>query len=130
MGTSKSYDWINDSCSDDSDTCCVENTQQSKNKHPLDAIDKRILAYQHPDLKNIRDDLNYDVYILSGQLSIRYCYIVYLDYVNWQHSNIKPFLNTNIKNNKNQNQTEWFFKFTRTSQNKTVLEKGFNVNDD
>ena len=59
--TSKSYDWMNESCSDDSDECCVENTQQSKIKHPLDAIDKRILAYQLPGLENIRDDLNYVV---------------------------------------------------------------------
>ena len=128
--TSKSYDWKNESCIDDLNVCCVENTKQSKIKHPLDAVDKRILAHQLNGLKNIRDDLNYDVYIISGQLNNLYCQKVYVNYVNGQSSNIKPFLETNITNNKNQNQTEWFFKFTRTSENKTVLEKGFDVNDD
>ena len=128
--TSKSFNWKNESCSDDSDSCCVENTQQPKIKHPLDAIDKRILAFQIKGLKNIRDDLNYDVYNLNGQLSYRYCEKVYYNYFNWQALNIKPFLKTNVTNNENQNQTEWFFKFTTTSENKTVLEKEFDFNDD
>ena len=41
---SKRYDMRNETCKDDSDWCCVERRQKTNVTHPLDSIDKRILA--------------------------------------------------------------------------------------
>ena len=126
--TSKSYQWKNETCENDVDPCCVEVRNNSIANNPLSLIDKRIIAFQPSDLKNLRNELEYDIFILSGTSNNYHCERVYLDYVDWSHSNIKPFIKENITNVKKPNETNWFFKFKQSKNGESVLEKSFDVN--
>ena len=90
--TSKSYQWKNETCDNDLDTCCVEIGNNAIANNPLSLIDKRIIAAQPDGLKNLRNELGYDIFILSGTSNNYHCERVYLDYVERSSSNIKPFI--------------------------------------
>ena len=127
-GTSKSYQWKNETCKDDVNACCVEVRNNAIANNTLSLIDKRIIAYQPSHLKNLRNELGYDIFILSGTSNNYHCNRVYLDYVDWFDSNIKPFIKENITKVKKPIETDWFFKFKQSENGKRVLEKGFDVN--
>ena len=128
--TSKSYQWKNETCKDDVNTCCVEVRDNAIANNPLSLIDKRIIAYQPDGLKNLRNELGYDIFILSGTSNNYHCQRVYLDYVDWSHSNIKAFIKENITNVKKPHEIEWFYKFKQSENGKSILEKGFDVNSE
>ena len=82
----KSYNFIKNSCDSlhsSINKCCVKHANEKIITSSLDHIDKRIFVYQPPGLKNIRNKLEYDVYIMCGRLSYDYCQRVYFDYVKW-----------------------------------------------
>ena len=126
-----SLDWKNETCNNERDCCASprQKTTTSYQRHPLDQIDKRILAIQNPVLKDLRYILGYDVYILSGQLNSFYCEKVFWNYFGWSsRSKLKYFFhNLSIANELNHSQ--FFFKFIRSLENKTVIKEGFDVYD-
>ena len=128
--TIRSHDFLNSSCSDEKDLCCVENKERTKIKYPLDGMDKRILAIQTDQLSWLRNNFHYDVYILSGKLSSWHCQGVYFEMVNWNSINLQPFLQRNITKVKKQNEYEWYFTFRRTIEGRIFLQRGFNSSDE
>ena len=134
--TSKNFDWKNDeTCHNDGLTCCAyprQKTTTSYQKHPLNQINKRILAIQNPVLYLYKDmiyEFDYEVYILTGQLNRMYCEKVFWNYFGWSsRSKLEDFLQDVTIANK-LNHSDFFFKFTRSLENKTVIKEGFDVND-
>ena len=128
--TSKSYQWKNETCKDDVNECCVEIRNNAIANNPLSLIDKRIIAYQTDDLKKFRNELGYDIFILSGTSNKYHCERVYLDYVGWSNSKEKQFIKENITNVKKPNETNWFYKFKQSENEKRVLERGFDATNE
>ena len=134
--TSKNFDWKNDeTCHNDGLTCCAyprQKTTTSYQKHPLNQINKRILAIQNPVLYLYKDmiyEFDYEVYILTGQLNRMYCEKVFWNYFGWSsRSKLKDFLQ-NITIANKLSRSDFFFKFTTSLENKTVIKEGFDVND-
>ena len=128
--TTKSYIWRDNSCTNEERSCCVENRPRLQNKNPLDWIDKRIIAHQTEDLRNIRHDIDYNVFILSGRSSQRHCQRIFLDFNNGTSSNIKSFLDKHIPKAPEQNAIKQSYRFRRSVSGETNLEKGFNADDE
>ena len=138
--SSRSFDWTNETCHDDGrTTCCAyprQKTTTSYQKHPLDQIDKRILAVQNAILKNMRWVYGYDVYILTGQMNRMYCEKMFWNYFGWSSRSKLKYFFQNVTNhvayqNVNKlNHSDFFFKFIRSPENKTVIKEGFDVNDE
>ena len=125
---SKSYKWRNETCKNaDERKCCVE-IRNNATQNTLSLIDNRIIAYQPVGLRNLRNELGYDIFVLSGTSNVDNCEGVYLDYVNNNSPKIKPFIKENIKNEKKPNESDWIYKFKQSENGKSVLEKGFDVN--
>ena len=127
--TSKSFEWNTETCNYDNYTCCAFPKQKITTRHPLDEIDKRILAIQNPVLSELRYKLGYDVYLLTGQLNRFYCEKVFWNYFGWSsRSKLKDFLQ-NVTMASKLSHSNFFFKFTTSLENKTVIKEGFDVND-
>ena len=74
-------------------------------------------------------EFDYEVYILTGQLNRMYCEKVFWNYFGWSsRSKLEDFLQDVTIANK-LNHSDFFFKFTRSLENKTVIKEGFDVND-
>ena len=128
--TSYSYIWGNNSCTNEEISCCVENRPRLQTENPFDWIDKRILARQPGYLKNIRNDIDYDVFILSSRSSQRHCQGMFLDVINGSSSNVKTFLDKYIPKAPEPNATKQIFKFKRFVSGEPNLEKGFDIDDE
>ena len=127
--TSKSYNWKNETCRHSIYSCCAFSKQKAIFSHPLDNIDKRILAIQHAVLHDLSSKLGYDVYLLIGKLNRMYCDKVFWNYFGWSsRSKLKDFLQ-NITIANKLNRSDFFFKFTTSLENKTAIKEGFDVND-
>ena len=127
---SKSYQLKNETCENlVPPRCCVE-IRNNATQNTFSLIDKRIIALQPYGLRDLRNELGYDIFVLSGKSNMDICEGVYLDYVNSNSQNIKPFIKENIKNEKNPNESDWRYKFKQSENGKSVLEKGFDVNNE
>ena len=124
----KSFDVINNSCDSLANVCCVKNTKEKIITSSLDHIDKRIFVSQPLGLKHVRNELDYEVYIMSGRLSYYYREGVNFDYVNRSWINIKPFLK-NITLLKKPNETEWLFTSKRTISGRINISNNFTSTD-
>ena len=143
---SKNYDKRDETCNDYIDNCCVENGRQHERKDPFKNIDKRVLALQEDTFLNIRNTLQYDIFVLSSRLSWTDCQRVYRKYLGYTTSNakslkdknmktfyknrIKHFLHKHIIKLKEANENEWSFKFRLSGDGTVIIEKGFNTNDE
>ena len=117
---SKRYESKNDSCCDVADTCCFENKQQNKVMNPLDKIDKRILALQTRRFIDIRDDIGFNIFLLSSKSSNFHCSNVFDNH----------YLIKNLAISKRSKESEWFFKFSKSIDGNYILKEGFDSTDD
>ena len=148
---SKNFDKRNETCNDNVDNCCVENRRQYDHKNPFKNIDKRVLAFQEDEFQKIRNTLPYDIFVLSARSSWVNCQRVYLEYLEYitkdktkqktislkdknlptlYKKRIKRFLYKHITERKEANETEWFFKFRLSGDERVIIDKGFNSNDE
>ena len=117
---SKRYESKNDSCSDVADTCCFETRQQNKVMSPLDKIDKKILALQTHRFMDIRDDIGFDIFLLSSKSSSFHCSNLFDNH----------YLIDNLTTSKRSKENEWFFKFSKSIDGKYILKERFDSTDD
>ena len=130
-------------------SCCIKEIDTSKQKasdlwkknisNPLDHLDKKILAHQPFYSSKDRHILNYDIYDLSSKLSLYHCQDIYKDYFNETRmyrfdngkldSGIRNFLNRNVFSQKEENETEWRFRFSEQRNGIFKVEKGFTTED-
>ena len=130
-----SYEWKNKTCDNDLDHCCVEIENNKESQNPLKSIDKHIVAFQPNYLKELRNKMGYDVYLLGGTSNFYHCErtrpsVLFQTNLDWYESNIESFIKQNITKVKKPNETEWFFKFKQAENGKTILEKGFDKRND
>ena len=128
--SSKSYDFRNGVCDKTSDYCCVENTDKPNISSPLEYLDKRIIAIHTKEFGYDRNKLKYDTYVLSGKLSLFYCFRFLSNYFNWDPTVFYDFINKNITNLNTQNKSNVMFKFVKSKNNTFNLESGFSYKDD
>ena len=117
---SKRYESKSDSCSDVADTCCFETKQQNKVMNPLDKVDKTILALQTHRFMDIRDDSGVDIFLLSSKSSNFHCSNVFDNH----------YLIENLTTLKRSKDNEGFFKFSKSTDGKYIIEEGFDSTDD
>ena len=150
----RSYDLVNDTCDSskrnwahhDWDyvklSCCIKEIDTSKQNaddlqtknisNPLDHINKKILAHRH--LSKIvsvgRHILQYEIYRLSAKFSVDHCKNVYSQYFHEEFSSkILSFLNRNVILKKEENETEWKYRFSDQRNGTFKVEKGFTTED-
>ena len=90
------YEWRNETCKNEEDECCINVGQENHYLNPLNFLNRKIIAYQPNYLMKLREDLALDIFLLSSKQSLYHCERIFLDYVDWIHSDIKPFIKENI----------------------------------
>ena len=69
-----SYNVTNETCIPTRHDCCIENRRDSPISTILGHLDKRILAYHSSAYGHDRNELDYDIYFLTGKANAFYCH--------------------------------------------------------
>ena len=138
-------------------SCCIKEIETSKQNvsdswtknisNPLDHLDKKILAHRpFHKYKFFRHILQYDhydnilIYYLSAKFSLHHCQNVYAEYFNEYNQiyefherkkgpGILYFLRRNVFLQKEENETEWHYRFSEQRDGSFKVEKGFTAED-
>ena len=128
--SSTSYVWNQDSCETIYHDCCIETGRRANIKNPFDKIDKRILVLQPQELSEIRNEIDYDIFIASGKLRNWYCQGLFYEYFS-NSSTLASFIHTNVEQAKTTlNENQLSFHFESTLKGKGVLKRGFKITDE
>ena len=127
--SSNGYFSNNGACKEFDHDCCLKTGRNANIKNPFEKIDKRILVFQSQDLTEIRNELDYDIFIASGKLRNWYCQGLFYEYFP-NSSNLASFIDDKVEQVKTLNENQWFFHFERPLYGKGVLKRGFNVTDE
>ena len=118
--------------------CCVQTFQNDSASNetlkmqfhnPLDNINKTIIAVQHQYLTDNRYKLNYDIYILSTKLNAFHCTKLFYRHFKGLFMHMKAFLDDNVASSTNKSENEWYFKFSRSQEDKVFIENGYKPED-
>ena len=151
--STRNYNLINDNCESSKRTwasCCIKEIETSKQNvsdlrtknisNPLGHLDKKILAHRPFYKTTARYILPYAaVYTLSGKFSLFHCQTMYVDNFNLysrfdefdapKRPGLPYFLGRNVFSPKEENETQWLYRFSEQKNGTFKVEKGFTAED-
>ena len=133
-------------------SCCIKEIDVSKQNasdlwkrnisNPLDHLDKKILVHRPFYTSKGRHILHYEIYYLCSKSSLFHCTKVFEQYFHEENlilnerinedindSGIQYFLNRNVFSPKEENETEWRFRFSEQTNGTFKVENGFTTDD-
>lgn len=123
----------NTTCDPSRHFCCFKNVKNAVDtiqNGPLDNLDKRIVAFSTKEMPQMKNFLDYETFVLSGQISNWYCqklitkeYDIIWKYVSSQIKSKNPTVSRT-------NKSEYYFKLSRTSEGTINIENGFSYKDE
>ena len=153
--SARNYNLINANCESSKRTwvsCCIKEIETLKQNvsdlrtknisNPLGHLDKKIIAHRPFYKGTARSILPYAaIYTLSGKSSLYHCLNIYEDYfhiyvhvdevhVRTGRTELQYFLRRNILSLKEENETEWRYRFSEQRNGTLKLEKGFTAEDE